>query len=396
MKDYSHYKAYDLLQDDEFLEYCLRHDEESVRMWDRLVRADRALAEEVEKAQQFIRNIHHQEQRMRPEEKVQVWEAIRRNCRESFRLLYRISTVAACLLLTLATAFWLYRMQAEKALTAIELVGKPAETGSEVLLVLADRQEKLIAAEKTALNYDSTGRISIRTDSLTEEATIINEQQTAVFHQLLVPAGKRSSITFSEGTKIWVNANSRVVYPAEFEKEKREIYVEGEVFLEVAENVDRPFYVRTQEFEVRVLGTSFGIRAYEDEMEQGVVLVSGKVNVKTKDRQETVLTPNDRYVLQNGKPVVKLVDVYEYISWKDGVLCFERSCIGDILTRLEKYYGVEIDYTSEVKGISCSGKLELKNDLKEVLESLTKTAPIRYESVDNKIKVMKKEKESMK
>ena len=179
-------------------------------------------------------------------------------------------------------------------------------------------------------------------------------------------------------------------------KEKREIYVEGEVFLEVAENVDRPFYVRTQEFEVRVLGTSFGIRAYEDEMEQGVVLVSGKVNVKTKDRQETVLTPNDRYVLQNGKPVVKLVDVYEYISWKDGVLCFERSCIGDILTRLEKYYGVEIDYTSEVKGISCSGKLELKNDLKEVLESLTKTAPIRYESVDNKIKVMKKEKESMK
>ena len=62
----------------------------------------------------------------------------------------------------------------------------------------------------------------------------------------------------------------------------------------------------------------------------------------------------------------------------------------------EKYYGVEIDYTSEVKGISCSGKLELKNDLKEVLESLTKTAPIRYESVDNKIKVMKKEKESMK
>lgn len=90
-----------------------------------LVRADRALAEEVEKAQQFIRNIHHQEQRMRPEEKVQVWEAIRRNCRESFRLLYRISTVAACLLLTLATAFWLYRMQAEKALTAIELVGKP-------------------------------------------------------------------------------------------------------------------------------------------------------------------------------------------------------------------------------------------------------------------------------
>ena len=86
LKDYSHYKAYDLLQDDEFLEYCLRPDEESVRMWDRLVRADRALAEEVEKAQQFIRNIHHQEQRMRPEEKVQVWEAIRRNCRESFTI----------------------------------------------------------------------------------------------------------------------------------------------------------------------------------------------------------------------------------------------------------------------------------------------------------------------
>ena len=399
-KDYSTYKINQLLDDDYFVMSERYPTPENIKFWNNQIKRFPQLSREIELARKTIAAFREESVKKLSEEEIDtLWDRIKQenqhyNKKKIFSIIQRWS-IAACFAVIIVGG-WMairYELNADKMMSAIISLPEPDKTVTDVQLILSNEKELVIGTKKSHILYDKDGQIRVKTEKSTE---VMAKNVEISYNQLFVPLGKNSSITFADGTKVWVNAGTRLVYPTTFVKNQREIYVEGEVFLEVAENVDRPFYVRTQEFEVRVLGTSFGIRAYEDEMEQGVVLVSGKVNVKTKDRQETVLTPNDRYVLQNGKPVVKLVDVYEYISWKDGVLCFERSCIGDILTRLEKYYGVEIDYTSEVKGISCSGKLELKNDLKEVLESLTKTAPIRYESVDNKIKVMKKEKESMK
>lgn len=76
---------------------------------------------------------------------------------------------------------------------------------------------------------------------------------------MVIPRGKRSVLTFSDGSKVWVNAGTRVIYPTEFEKDKREIYVDGEIYIEVARDEERPFYVRTKDMNVRVLGTKFNV-----------------------------------------------------------------------------------------------------------------------------------------
>ena len=91
----------------------------------------------------------------------------------------------------------------------------------------------------------------------------------------------RSSLTFSDGTKIWVNSGSKVIYPVSFEKKKREIYVEGEVYLDVTHDTSWPFVVRTQQVDVKVLGTSFNVSAYKDDSNMQVTLVEGKVEVNT-------------------------------------------------------------------------------------------------------------------
>lgn len=390
LKDYSLYNAYDLLQDDDFLEYVLHPDNEQIGKWNRLQVEYPHLEKEIREAQKFIREMSVETQKMKPWEKLQTWERIQQRCKSRHHVFYWVK-LAACVVLILTAVTWCVRKYTGVSPSAIELVSKPTEPLTDVRLILADRQERTFTGEETTLNYEATGRIRVNKDSATIEQKIHKETTQLTYNQLLVPCAKRSAITFHDGTKIWVNARSRVVYPVKFAPDRREIFVEGEVYLEVAKNENQPFYVKTKQFEVKVLGTSFDVRAYEDEAEQGVVLVTGKVNVVTKNKQKAVLTPNDRFVYQDGKGIVKLVDVTEYISWKEGVFCFERSCVGDILDRLAKYYGVEIDYEPAVKEISCSGKLELKSDLNEVLESLSKTAPIVFESVNSSVKIRIKE-----
>ena len=81
----------------------------------------------------------------------------------------------------------------------------------------------------------------------------------------IVPVGRRSSITFADGTRLWVNSGSKVVYPVKFAKEKREIFVEGEIYLHVSRDEQKPFIVKTHQMDIKVLGTQFNVTAYENE-----------------------------------------------------------------------------------------------------------------------------------
>ena len=104
-------------------------------------------------------------------------------------------------------------------------------------------------------------------------------------------------MTFADGSKVWVNAGTRVIYPVEFEKDKREIYVDGEIYIEVARDENRPFYVRTKDMNVRVLGTKFNVTAYESEAIRSVVLAQGCVQVETARTPKAILAPNQMFSL---------------------------------------------------------------------------------------------------
>lgn len=390
LKDYSQYRIEDLLLEDDFLEYVLNPTPENEVFWGQLAGNNPELSGRIENARWFILKLHAEKMKMEAEEMDETWKNIQQGCKGKSRRLYWLGIAAACFIsiFTMA-ALWFWGSVSDNV-SAIELVSKPSVIANDVQLVLADNQTKAIEGDDSSLDYDTKGQVRINNGAEKIDQEIKAEKKQQVFNQLIVPKGKRSSITFLDGSRVWVNAGTRVVYPVEFAEDKREIYVEGEIYLEVARNEACPFYVKTKQFEVQVLGTCFDVRAYDEEETAHVVLVSGKVNVITKQKQETRLSPNDMFVCKDGKGIVKWVDTYEYVSWKDGVLCFERSGMGVILERLSKYYGVLISYDESVKRISCSGKLELKKEVGEVLRSLSKTAPITYEIVGEAIKISKK------
>lgn len=207
---------------------------------------------------------------------------------------------------------------------------------------------------------------------------------------LIVPYGKRTSLTFPDSTRIWLNAGSKVEFPTQFAAEKREIYVEGEVYLEVAKAAGHLFIVHTPFYSVRVLGTKFNVSAYKNDQVHSVVLAEGVVEVDVGNHSSYRLKPNHKLTLTDRQAEICEVDAYRYISWKDGILQFSQETLSMILERVSHYYGVDIKYYP-TDNDRVSGKLVLFDDIRTVLDNIAVIIPITYSIENRQIQIIKKQ-----
>ncbi len=213
--------------------------------------------------------------------------------------------------------------------------------------------------------------------------------------ELTVPYGQRSEVTLSDGTKVWASAGSRLSYPATFDKRTREIRVDGQIYLDVAADTDRPFIVRTDRADVKVLGTEFGITAYGEEARTDIVLVSGSLAVSNnRTGGNTILRPDQMYVYDeaDGTENVRDVDSSLHTLWLEGIYMFDRESFSDVLMRLSIYYGVEVDCEADAGKYLCSGKLNLNGGFDAVLAGLAYVVPISYTKEDDVYKIRLSEK----
>jgi ferric-dicitrate binding protein FerR (iron transport regulator) len=211
-------------------------------------------------------------------------------------------------------------------------------------------------------------------------------------NQLIVPFGKRTDITLSDGTHIWLNSGTQLDFPTVFTGKTREIHVYGEIFIDVAHNSKIPFIVRSKEIEIEVYGTSFNVSAYNDDNKKTVVLIDGKITIKTEGNDKIDLFPNEKIDIEEHKLLKEKVDVSEYISWTKGVLEFEQTPMSEILKKIGRYYNVRFDGSPDIalNEKSCSGKLFLSNNLDSVLTSVSVLSSTIYKRENNKIHIIKK------
>jgi len=259
------------------------------------------------------------------------------------------------------------------------------ETSENVQLVLSNNQKITIEGAEAHLEYEEEGWVNINKNEKREVENDKEAEQTA-FNQLIVPNGKRSMLTFNDGTRVWINSGSKIIYPVNFSKQTRDICVEGEIYLDVIPDPKRPFIVHTSVLDINVLGTQFNVSAYSDQQDLQVVLVSGEVEIQKDGVSKEILKPNQMlsYNEKNHDFSISSVDVTDYVAWKDGYYPFYRQDLGAILSKLSKYYGVQFKWNEKVRKLSCSGKLDLKEDVQEVLTALEKTAPIEIRKTSEK------------
>ncbi len=208
-----------------------------------------------------------------------------------------------------------------------------------------------------------------------------------------VPIKSEYQFVLSDGTKAWMNAGSKLRFEYPFSAECREISVEGEVYLEVTKDANRPFVVNLPGANsIEVLGTQFNVKAYNDELKYQAVLVEGSILWRTNDGTERLMEPGQllQADVMSNTIEVKDVDVLPYVAWRHGFFVFDGERLEDIMTSLSRWYGVKVIYEDEViKDLHFSVDVKRYENLNDILTKLEVTEKIYFKVNGSEIIVNK-------
>lgn len=201
--------------------------------------------------------------------------------------------------------------------------------------------------------------------------------------------GQKATIRLTDGTKVYLNADSKVSFPEHFQPDKREVVLEGEAFFEVARNSHRPFIIKSGDITTTVLGTSFNVKAFAGEPLQ-VTVATGKVKVSDfhhGSQSEIFLNPNQQ-ALYDGQLSKREVDVNQYIAWKEKIIRFDEATLAEAATVLERWFGVSIEIQNKkIRQCKVSGQYKGEN-LINIMESFKHILHIKYRFDDDQKLIM--------
>ncbi len=210
--------------------------------------------------------------------------------------------------------------------------------------------------------------------------------------ELVAEAGQRTEAVLPDGSKVWLNNCSKLVYEQRFGR-LRKVSVEGEVFFDVSKDKTSPFYVETEGMDVKVTGTQFNVRNYPDESKVEVTLTEGAVNIMTSRGQKARMSPGETICMAKESGLLKKssADMFGTTAWRDGVLVFKNTNFDQLIIRLERWYNIRIEYDpDEFSGIHYSGTIrDLRLD--QVFDFINMTVPLDVQMNANHIVLSKKE-----
>lgn len=380
------------LQNKSFIQWRLFPTQEDNFYWEQFIKVNPHLTDEIEEAISILKSIKLNTQKLSPEEKRNLFDLIQkdienRNKRRRFQIYLTVSAVAcAALLLVLLQPF--FSGKNEVPLENLLVVADSSTVNQkDIQLVLANNRT-ITFEEDADIKYDKKGEITANAGVEQIKVSKTEEEETAL-NTLIVPKGKRSSLTLADGSKVWVNSGSTLKFPTTFKIDRREIWVDGEIYIEVEKNKAKPFYVNTSHMTINVVGTQFNVTAYDEDTDYSVVLVEGCVDVSI-NKEKARLKPNQMLSVSMDKISVQQIDVNNYISWKEGYLQFASEPLSNILKRLSRYYDTPIDYDENIAQLKCNGKLVLFDNLEDVMKTIYNTIPIKYSQKADRILVQKK------
>ena len=302
-----------------------------------------------------------------------------RTQRSKRRILYRVlsgaATIALCLGLWTLVQLQKQKTQPLQVATTEQHATDMSE--NKPVLTLGDGTQMNVWGDNLHFKETEKGQKIMLGDSLLSQRD--DSTTTESYNTLEVPAMCDFHFTLSDGTKVWMNAASTLKYPTKFAADSRTIFASGEIYLEVAKDAKRPFYVAIDGITIKVLGTSFNIRAYENENDTKVTLIEGKIAAQTNDKEYT-LTPGKQ--LKRGKTFggvgIRTVDPTEIIAWTKGYYVFKKSRLQDVATTLQNWYGVTIMMTSEISSTTTyTGVVNKKESLDVFLRRLEEVSNVR-------------------
>ena len=319
--------------------------------------------------------------------KKELWQKIINKQRKQVKFTFMKYAAAIILLLgTTSTFYFLSKRIDNSEFVTNNSYTEFVNNSNDAILVLGNGKSFSISSTESTVKYSTDGsEITVNNSS-----GVGKNVKGGGLNKMIVPFGKRSVITLSDGTKVWINSGSTLIFPAVFDDKTREVELIGEAFFDVKQNEDKPFLVKTEAFKMKVYGTKFDIRANKKDSECNIVLVEGKISMIANNdfsSKEVFLAPYQKATLKDGNTNFEINDVENietYTSWIEGYLTFINEDVNSLLKKVSRYYGVEIE-VNEMENIDkIFGKLDLKDDIEKVLDGIAFISKTKYKKNSNK------------
>lgn len=207
-------------------------------------------------------------------------------------------------------------------------------------------------------------------------------------NRLIVPAGARYELQLADGTHVWMNAKSELEYPVAFASSQRRVILSGEAYFDVQSDVSSPFIIETNGYEIVVTGTTFNVSAYAEDGYIQTTLVSGTLEVNSREGVAHKLNPGQMAVIHHKSQEVEIefVDTRLFTSWREGVLHFNKISLRELATRLERWYDVQIIFENKkAADFIFSGAMENSRDINFLLNLIGRAANVEFETEEKQI-----------
>ncbi|WP_352421194.1 FecR domain-containing protein [Proteiniphilum sp.] len=388
------YTSYtDFFKDKKFIQWQLMPDESLDTFWQNFIGQHPEQKKNIDKAITYLKRSGMSKSDLTKDEHIVLLERIQKTIRQEKKISHRkyfwyvAASTAAVVLIILAIGLFSPLSEQVTSRDKELIIGELLDN-EDVQLITSEEAIIFQNDVEVTLNNEGTAEI-VQANNETSKVKIAQDK----LNSLIVPYGKRSTVTLADGSKVWLNSGSVFEFPSQFSGKKREIrLLSGEMYVEVSHDKEKPFYVQTGNFNVRVYGTKFNISNYSG-TPQSVVLVEGSVSLQLSDKKELFLKPNEQAVYsENGTFDMQKVDVSQFISWKNGYLSFDKTPMTEVLQQVSRYYNLSFDFENDVnlQKRTCTGKIYLSDNLDNVMTIIGLLSSTTYTRTDNKILITNK------
>lgn len=241
-------------------------------------------------------------------------------------------------------------------------------TGEKVFL---DKQDTVLRSQVTNIRVQEKGKVSYEVaDSSVAVEVEYNTMET--------PRGAEFQLVLSDGTKVWLNAESKLRYPVNFIGNERRVQLTGEAYFDVRRDEESPFVVETSRSDITVLGTEFCVRDYVGQANQ-TTLVNGSVRVRNCRGETHVIKPGQQVNIKGDSMSVTEVETIYFTSWKDGYFIFDQATLSEIMSELSKWYDFDCFFiNTSAANIRLTARLKKYDDINVILDILSGTGDIYF------------------
>lgn len=319
------------------------------------------------------------------------WEKFREAHRipvKSIRLRLFHWGVAACLLLAFGSGGWLTYKNIYTKQPATQVAEAILPGSSKAYLILSDGK----TIELQGKHEFTDRKVNIRLDSLGITYQSADKPGTIAYNTLRIPQGGEYNLTMSDGTRVWLNSKTDLVYPVTFAGNERRVKLSGEAYFEVTHDTEKPFIVETGQMEVKVLGTSFNVNSYQDEPKVVTTLVTGHVQIQSPGQALKFLNPSEQsvYNRKSGQLLVHPVNTSTYTQWREGKFVFRDDDLESVMRILARWYDMEYEFSlPELKTEKFYGMLGRYSNVRQLLEQFEKTGKVHFVFEGKKVIIRK-------